>query len=286
MARDLASSWRTLTQRTVESAAGAALQSEWLEDLVAPSLTVQTLMGHKLRYKLQDCPDVSELKFRIFRDEGIPTEQMRIVCAGRQLTDEMRTEPGIYHLILRLRGGMGDRFRIDRKIRTSEVRVELRRQFVDWGAGPLEDDEADVAFMRLTDRLLSLTSPERHDLLAVEVFTDAALAAYAPDAAPLRGERVAGTVRIAKIDISLAARQARGLTFEFKVVMSFTPELSFPPGTRLRAEIAPRFVAEIAALHEPREIDAPRGCFAWFARVGGRDWEGENVDLRDYFSNY
>lgn len=226
-------------------------------------------------------------------DEGHPIDKQWLTCAGRQLSDEVPTAPVVYHLVLKLRGGSGDRFCIARMVDTTEVRVVLWRRFVDWGWGaPLPSyeepqiypDEADDALVRLADRMLHLALAEREDLLVVEGFTDAALAAYAPGA-PLRGDRAAGTVLIAKVDIPPAARLAPGLAFTFEVAMSFVPEVPFSPGTRIRSEIALSFCAEIAALHWLQRLDQPR-LLAWFAQVGSGDLAGENDDLVHAFSNY
>lgn len=84
---------------------------------------------------------IGTLKEAIFDVEGVPIHLMRLIVGGAiQKDDGALVLPGTeVHLVLRLRGGCGDRFRIARQLTSGGVRVEVLRLFVNqaefWGSG-------------------------------------------------------------------------------------------------------------------------------------------------------
>ena len=74
------------------------------------TISIQTLTGKTLSFKVLGSDTVANLKGRIFDADGIPPDQQRIIFAGRQLEDgrtlsEYNISGGDrLHLILRLRG--------------------------------------------------------------------------------------------------------------------------------------------------------------------------------------
>ncbi len=77
------------------------------------AIYVATLTGKRLRIPQVHLYDtVQDLKARIQNSEGIPPDQQRLICSGKQMTDEamlfdynLKADQEL-HLVLRLRGGM------------------------------------------------------------------------------------------------------------------------------------------------------------------------------------
>ena len=72
---------------------------------------VKTLTGKTVTLEQTGLQTIADLKRNIQEKKGIPTDQQRLVFAGRQLEDEKTlndyniTDASVVHLVLRLRGG-------------------------------------------------------------------------------------------------------------------------------------------------------------------------------------
>lgn len=75
-------------------------------------VTIKTMMGFQMTLNVKSNDSIEDLKQKIQDQQSIPTDQQRLIFAGRQLEDGwMLAEYGIQkgsvlHLALRLRGGM------------------------------------------------------------------------------------------------------------------------------------------------------------------------------------
>ena len=78
-------------------------------------INLKTLTGHKSTYKVDPVNEtVMELMFKVRDDQGIPTDQQRMLLDGKQLEHARKldaygiAEGSTVHLVLRLRGGGAD----------------------------------------------------------------------------------------------------------------------------------------------------------------------------------
>jgi uncharacterized ubiquitin-like protein YukD len=76
------------------------------------TIYVVTLAGKKIPLKISYTHTIKDLKFLIYKSEGIPPHQQRLTFVGRQLDDDKNFvdygigKEDILYLVLRLRGGM------------------------------------------------------------------------------------------------------------------------------------------------------------------------------------
>jgi ubiquitin len=100
----------TLERLREKCAQGVAIPKE--EEPAGMFIDVKTLTGKTIRVVVEPSDTVEQLKEKIQNQEGIPTDQQRLIFASQQLEDERTLDDykvvkgSVMHLILRLRGGM------------------------------------------------------------------------------------------------------------------------------------------------------------------------------------
>lgn len=273
-------------------------------DASSPIL-IKTLAGKVLSVSCtpgEGAISVGCLKDAILELEGIPTDQLRLIGNGKLMADDDDLVlPGTrVHLVLRLRGGCGDRFRITRSLTSGGVRLEVLRLFVNqaefWNrGGPRDsDDRVDVSVpdgpgVRQGDAAMlhSIATPlDLGDAPAIAVrllpsdgtWKESVLKLPPPEI----GTPIAGSVTISVQDGPLAidgsafgkpippSPDSRPALYR-RLVAEFKPSAApFGDDDLLYMDATPFLKAVLGRLTESLGAYREHVSFDWNARIGGR----------------